>query len=254
MHDRFLPGVPRRQIEEIYNAAPGKEIASGKFDSPESSAALAANTFGFFLNRPGDLPPLPGGEDVEWPASSLYVEKEVRFPWKGGRHPWLDALVIASSTLIGVEAKRFEPYRAKGPFSEAFWRPVWGNQMKGYEKTRDTIGNASDRCAGLDGAQLVKHAFALRTQASSDGEYAERQPILFYLYAEPDAWPRDGKPIDDDAKAAHREAINHFAKSVDGDEVRFIACSYRELLATWERSENPEVREHAKAVACRFSP
>ena len=71
MHDRFLPGVPRTQIEEIYNAAPGKEIASGKFDSPESSAALAANTFGFFLNRPRDLPPLPGGEDVEWPASSL---------------------------------------------------------------------------------------------------------------------------------------------------------------------------------------
>ena len=254
MHDRFLPGVPRTQIEEIYNAAPGKEIASGKFDSPESSAALAANTFGFFLNRPRDLPPLPGGEDVEWPASSLYVEKEVRFPWKGGRHPWLDAFVMASSTLIGVEAKRFEPYRAKGPFSEAFWRPVWGNQMKGYEKIRDTIGNTSDRYAGLDEAQLVKHAFALRTQAGSDGEYAGLQPILFYLYAEPDAWPRDGKPIDDDAKAAHREEINHFAKSVEGDEVRFIACSYRELLATWERSENPEVRDHAKAVACRFSP
>ena len=36
--------------------------------------------------------------------------------------------------------------------------------------------------------------------------------------------------------------------------MRFIACSYRELLATWERSENLEVREHAKAVACRYSP
>ena len=102
--------------------------------------------------------------------------------------------------------------------------------------------------------ERIKHAFALRTQASSDGEYAGLQPILFYLYAEPDAWPRDGKPIDDDAKAAHRQAINHFAKSVYGDEVRFIACSYRELLATWELSENPEVREHAKAIACRFSP
>ena len=164
MHDRFLPGVPCKQIEEIYNAAPGEEIASGKFDSPESSAALAANTFGFFLNRPGDLPPLPGCEDVEWPASSLYVEKEVRFPWRGGRHPWLDALVIASSTLIGVEAKRFEPYRAKGPFSEAFWRPVWGNQMRGYEKIRDTIGTTSDRCAGLNGAQLVKLDSLVKTR------------------------------------------------------------------------------------------
>ena len=33
-HDRFLPGIPRKQIEEIYNAEPGKEIVSGKFDSP----------------------------------------------------------------------------------------------------------------------------------------------------------------------------------------------------------------------------
>ena len=66
--------------------------------------------------------------------------------------------------------------------------------------------------------------------------------------------PEMDKPIDDDAKATHREEINHFAKSVEGDEVRFIACPYRELLATWERSQNPDVREHAKAIACRYSP
>ena len=59
MTDRFLPGVPGAEIERIFNAAAGNEIASGKFDSPESSAALAANAFGFFLNRPRDLPPLP---------------------------------------------------------------------------------------------------------------------------------------------------------------------------------------------------
>ena len=105
MGERFLPGVPGKQIEEIYNAAPGNEIARGKFDSPESSAALAANTFGFFLNRPGDLPPLPGCEDVEWPTSSLHIEKEVRFPWRGGRHPWLDALVVTPAAVIGVESK-----------------------------------------------------------------------------------------------------------------------------------------------------
>ena len=126
--------------------------------------------------------------------------------------------------------------------------------MKGYDKIRDTIDNALDRYAGLEVAQLVKHAFSLRTLASSDGEYAGLQLILFYLYAEPDAWPGDGKPIDDDAKAAHRGEIDHFAKSVEGDEVRFIAFSYRELLAMWERSENLEVREHDKAIACRFSP
>ena len=84
VQDRFLPGVPGDDIERILNAAPGNEIESGKFDHPESSAALAVNTFGFFLHRAADLPLLPGCERVMWPASSLSVETTVRFPWSGG--------------------------------------------------------------------------------------------------------------------------------------------------------------------------
>ena len=260
MGERFLPGVPGKQIEEIYNAAPGNEIARGKFDSPESSAALAANTFGFFLNRPGGLPPLPGCEDVEWPASSLYVEKEVRFPWRGGRHPWLDALVVTPSALIGVESKRFEPYRsgkAPGRFSDAFWirrEHRWGERMEGYQGVRDEIHAIPDTYAHLDAAQLVKHALALRTRVGAKKQFDGLEPVLFYLYAEPGNWPRNGKPVDDESKALHRQEITHFAQSVDGDEVRFVAYSYRDLLATWERNENPEIREHARAVVRRFAP
>ena len=74
MSGRFLPGVPGAEIESILNAAPGNEIATGKFDSPESSAALAVNAFGFFLHRELDLPPLPGceGEDL---AGALAVHR-----------------------------------------------------------------------------------------------------------------------------------------------------------------------------------
>lgn len=72
--DRFLPGVPGNDIERILNAAPGNEIARGKFDSPKSSAALAANAFGFFLHRAQELPPLPDCPDVVWPARSLSLE------------------------------------------------------------------------------------------------------------------------------------------------------------------------------------
>ena len=43
MNGRFLPGVPGAEVESILNAAPGNEVATGKFDSPESSAALAVN-------------------------------------------------------------------------------------------------------------------------------------------------------------------------------------------------------------------
>ena len=130
MTGRFLPGVPGPEIEAIFNAAPGNEIESGKFDSPESSAALAANAFGFFLLRPSDLPALPGCEGQTWPARSLSLEAEVRFPWSGGRHPVLDCLVTNPSALIGIESKRFEPYRTKRAqsLSEAYWRSVWAKK------------------------------------------------------------------------------------------------------------------------------
>ena len=32
----------------------------------------------------------------------------------------------------------------------------------------------------------------------------------------------------------------------EGDEVRFVFSTYRNLLTTWERSESPEIREHAR--------
>ena len=49
----LLPGVPLARIRALYERAPGNELASGKFTSPESSAALVANAFGFFFRRAG---------------------------------------------------------------------------------------------------------------------------------------------------------------------------------------------------------
>ena len=160
MTDRFLPGVPGPEIEQIYNAAPGNEIKSGKFDSPESSAALAANAFGFFLKRAWDLPPLPDCSRKAWPARSLSLEAKVRFPWRGGSHPVLDCLVTTPSALTSVESKRFEPFRSKKPasFSDAYWRRCWGDRMKGYEGVRDKPRKPGLLYAFVDAAQLVKHA------------------------------------------------------------------------------------------------
>lgn len=256
MHDRFLPGVPRREIEDIYNAAPGKEIVSGKFDSPESSAALAANTFGFFLNQPSDLPPLPGCEDVEWPPSSLALEKKVSLPWRGGTHPVLDVLVPTLSSLIGIESKRFDPFRdkPKAHFSDAYWRDVWGDCMSGYQGIRDALRDNGSLYVSLKADQLVKHALGLRTRTRPGESYASLSPILFYLYAEPDLLPNSNKRISDDAKAVHRDELRHFAQSVQGDEVRFVACTYRDLLATWRGNASPQIRDHVRAVVCRYSP
>lgn len=256
MTGRFLPGVPGPEIEAIFDAAPGNEIASGKFDSPESSAALAANAFGFFLERAADLPALPGCGSETWPALSLTLEVQVRFPWSGGRHPVLDCLVRTPSTLIGIESKRYEPYRTRpaSSLSDAYWRRVWGERMSGYESVRDSLRRVPDLYVHLDAAQLFKHAFALRTEVRDRNRHGGLTPILYYIYAEPERWPANGKPVDERAKTRHREEIERFAEAVAGDEVVFLSCPYKHLLKAWLDSEDRSVRAHGNAVATRFSP
>ena len=254
MSGRFLPGVPGSEIESILNAAPGDEIASGKFDSPESSAALAANALGFFLNRACGLPVLPDCKAEIWPAQSLSIEAVLRFPWRGGRHPCLDCLVETPSALIGIESKRFEPFRPKrsSPLSEAYWRPVWGKNMSGYERVRDELSDNPDKFAHLDAAQLFKHAFALRSEVHRR-KRRKLKPILFYLYAEPEVWP-NGRAVDVQAKAQHRDEIEQFRAAVAEDEVRFVSCTWRHLLDGWTNHSDDGIRAHAQAVTNRFSP
>ena len=254
--NRFLPGVPGADIERIFDAAPGDEIGRGKFDHLESSAALAANAFGFFLHRARELPPLPGCPVTAWPVRSLSIEATVRFPWRGGRHPVLDCLLATPSALIGIESKRFEPFRKNkvSVFSDAYWRPVWGARMKGYEHVRDTLRRNPHSFAFLDAAQLVKHAFALRSEVHRPGAHRRLMPILFYVYAEPEYWPGTGRPIDDAAKVGHRDDIARFARLVANDEVAFVSCSWRRLLEVWRHNCGEDIHIHAEAVMARFSP
>ena len=257
MTDRWLPGVPGQEIEQILNAAPGNEITSGKFDNPASSAALATNTFGFFLNRAKDLPPLPDCNWVAWPAGSLALEATVHFPWKCGRHPVLDCLVTTPSALIGIESKRFEPFRKKSPgsLSNAYWRPVWGDDMTGFKEIRGNLRENSNLYDFVNAAQLFKHAFALRTAVHNRStEYYGLTPVLMYLYAEPNIWPKDNKLVDPAQKAKHRKEIAHFASVVEGDEVVFVSCSYSRLLEDWSHHKDHRIRAHADAVTHRFSP
>lgn len=252
---RFLDGVPGTHIENLLDGAAGNEIGSGKFDHPDSSAALAVNTFGFFLHRPAELPALPGLEDAGWPARSLRLEEEVRFPWRGGRHPVLDFVLTTPEAVVGIECKRLEPFRGspKAVFSKTYWRPVWGNRMEGYQQVRDLLRNEPSRFRSLDAAQLVKHALALRSRVQGDWHRRPRA-ILLYVYAEPDAWPSSGRRIDDADKVRHECEIDQFAELVADDEVAFVACSYRRLLDAWSHDPKGVIREHARAVLQRYSP
>ena len=179
-----------------------------------------------FIERPGDLPPFPGLVDIDWPATDVAVERSLRFPWSGGRHPWLDAVVETPGSLIGVESKRFEPYRDTKTvnLSDAYDRPVWGNEMRPFEAMRDLLRSSNVRYDYLDAAQLVKHAFGLVTQ----GRKLNKSPVLLYLYAEPAE--RAGHPIATEVFERHRSEVRDFARRVQGAAVRFGSCSYREWL------------------------
>ena len=242
----FLPDLPVEKILARYGASPGSEVKSGKFDSDDSSAFLVANAFGWFLDRPEMLPAFPG---FGGPAPfRVEVEHEMRFPWAGGRHPWLDVGVETETLLIGVDSKRYEPFRPgkAGTFAEVFARYDWGDRMRRYAGLMRQIsaGEAGFEC--LDAVQLIKQAFGLRTQAVKRA----RQPVLVYLYAEPPVWAGSGKPLDPARIALHRAEIARFAGIVAGDHVQFVPLGWQTLLDLWARV--PVLRAHVAAVRESF--
>lgn len=244
----LLDHLPKDLILARYAAAGGQELVSGKFASLESSAALAANAFGVFADRPALLS-LPTQILASCEVRAVDLEAQMRFPWSGGYHPWLDVAVRTDDVLLGIESKRYEPFRDRKvvAFSEAYWRPVWGGAMKAYEAMRDALVSG-EGFEFLDAAQLVKHAFGLRTQALKSG----RGAVLCYIYAEPRAFP-GGRPIAAAAIAAHRNELQVFSNAIAAVEsdVRFCSLSYGDLLAHW--SQDSALADHAAAVAARFS-
>jgi hypothetical protein len=247
-YPQFLQGVAADHVIGRLRAAGGKEIESGKLASPESSAALAVNTFGWFVERPHLLPPLPGLAHTGMPRM-VDVEYCARFPWSGGRHPWLDAVVETDTHLIGIESKRYEPYRDRKnvSLSTSYDRPVWGDRMGPFERMRDRLRSGQALFKYLDAAQLVKHAFGLVT----DARRRNRKPALLYLYAEPSRL--GSSAISPSTFEAHRQEIAALAEAVAGAEVEFSAASYREYLADWATCQQ-DVADHALAVAAAFQP
>jgi hypothetical protein len=241
----FLPDLPEERILAALSRSPGNELRSGKFDSPESSAALVANAFGRFLDRPADLPALPGV-----PAGAVDrvdLEVEMRFPWSGGRHPWLDVGLVTRTTLVGIESKRYEPFRParQTGFSDVYDRPVWGPNMARYTGLAAELIEGSADYRHLDAVQLVKHAYGLRTRAQKRALGA----VLVYLYAEPAVWS-SGKPVDGAQKQRHRAEIARFGARVAGDDVVFVPLRWGDLLAQW--GQVPQLRAHVAALRQRF--
>ena len=232
----FLPGVPADAVLAALARLPGLDL-----DSPDSSAALVANTFGWFLERPRQLQPLTGvpmglPETVE-------LAVEMQLPMRGTRHPRFDAVVTTPTTLVGIVSKRYQPFRpAKTTaFTEPFDSRDWGAGMARFGAVRKALTAGQQSYRQLDAVTLVKQAYALRTQSLKRA----RGAVLVYLHAEPQNWA-SGKPVDPKAIARHRTEVASFARAVKGDDVTFAALTWAELLAQWAKT--PALVAHTAAV------
>jgi len=247
----LLNHLKRDLIERAYLTAAGNEIASGKMASPESSSALVANAFGMFLERPHLLPPLPGLPEMAWPATVVALEQQIRFPWSGGRHPWLDVFIETDTHIVGIESKRYEPFRSSSTarFSDAFWRDVWDSGMQPFLTLRDRLQDGTAGLPEIDAVQLVKHAFAL--SAESKRRTHPKVAVLVYLHADPNLWP-GGKSIEHARRVRHRCAIERFGSAVAGASVQFSSMTYADICRVWAEGTDLDLKEHAVALCHAF--
>lgn len=241
----FLPDLPVEDILACLARAPGNEVKSGKIDTPESSTALVANAFGWFLHRPAVMPPLPGVPAGQ--VSGVTLEAEMRFPWAGGRHPWLDVAISTPTTLIGVASNRYEPYRPQknSGFAEVVDRPIWREKLGNFTRLRDDLVAGKVWFDTLDAVQLIKQAYGIHTRAEKRAVGA----VLVYLYAEPRQWG-SGKAVDPGRIALHRREVAEFAAAVAGDGVVFVPLRWADLLDQW--AQVPALRSHVGAIRGRF--
>ncbi len=236
----FLPGVPAAAVLAALGRIPGSDL-----DSPDSSFALVANTFGWFLDRPRQMLPFPGVP--MGPPETVELGVEMQLPLRGVRHPRLDAVVTTSTTLVGITSRRYQPFRpAKAvAFTEPFDSRDDGDGMARWGAMRKALTEGRQSFRHLDAVTLVKQAHALRTQ----GVKRARGSVLVYLHAAPTHWA-SGKPVDPKAIARHKSEIADFARAVKGDAVTFAPLRWADLLAEWSRQ--PALSAHAAALTGWF--
>ncbi len=205
--------APFSQIEDDLSAGAGQELLS-KFLAAHSSSALAVNTFAVTRLQPELL--------FELEASTFdTVRFEAACPTGlNGTPPHLDVLALGESVL-GIESKCTEWLTSKmAKFSDSYLTLRQLTHTSWFAHMLE-LRRQPTRYRFLDAAQLIKHAFGLRTT------YPDRPVKLLYLYWEPanaTQWPEC---------ELHRAEIAAFADAISSDRVVFQSLSYSELWQRW---------------------
>ena len=233
--ENLLPGIDPLRVEADLRGKGGSEL-EGKFRAAHSSAALAVNSFGYFLG--GEMPlPIPGFAELQ------FDRFEGLFPTGVGRMPpHLDAVAHNDETVVAIESKcleYFTPKRAK--FASNYFEKIVDKRRDGpWFSEMVRLSEQPRTYAHLDAAQLIKHAFGL--------EYTVQGSVaLLYVFWEPT-----------DARshalfAEHRSELADFAGRVAGGKTQFSYMSYPELWAHWGTSGSASLAAHVKLLRARYS-
>lgn len=251
--DNLLDGISLELVAEDFGSSAGQEMYvkdsnSGKrpkMAALHSSSALAVNTFG------------------QWraDAASLSLAKrtgfhglrfEAKFPILArGTPPHLDLLAVSENAVMAVESK-FTEYlsRHSAHFAEsydAFWAGRDGGPWR-EEMKRLKVHAAA--YVHLDAAQLIKHYMGLRRQMERAADPAWRggNVTLLYVYWEPE----NADQIFE--FCAHRKEVDEFSARVAGDDIKFIALRYLDLLSQWSAFQYPDwLPSHLQRLKQRYA-
>jgi hypothetical protein len=228
----LVSGMTPEMIKTDYCGGSGKEWLA-KIRAINSSAALAANSFGRWKTDPAKLK-LLGMSGFQSPK----LEAQCR-TGLGGTPPNLDVPLQSSDIVIGIESKLLEPLTLTKPhFSPSYSRarlPLceepWWNLL---EQVRHWPP------AHLDAAQLVKHYLGLRKQFPTG-----QKVFLLYLF-----WkPLNAANIAEYSR--HAEDMDKFRSAIsENGAVQFIPMDYLQLWESW--SGDADLAEHANLLKQRY--
>jgi hypothetical protein len=183
-----------------------------------SSAALVANVFAYWRDRPNR--PLLDALGIDADGASLAFEEPLQTGLEGDPPTSDVALRLPSGRLVAIESK-FSEWLVRRPRSKAVFKAKYfpdGDGVWTRARLRRCQGLANDIRAGrerfrfLHAAQLLKHALGLAVNGERDAE-------LLYLYYD---WPcREA--------GAHGGELARFAERVHG-ELPFRALTYQAVF------------------------
>jgi Restriction Endonuclease associating with ARP len=240
-----------RALDHVAAGAGGELRAKAgerpKFLAAYSSAALAVNCFAPFL----------GERRLAFEGLSLTEPRLETILEIGGRcrRPNLDLLDPASDRVLAVESKCTEYLKTKKrpTRSDFAWlkaRPVGDPYERrtselaagpGAIELHSILTQDALAFRHLDATQLLKHYLGLRN------EYRDRPATLVYLYWEPE------NAADIDACRAHEDEIARIRPLLTDASVKFRPLSYSRLWRAWADARDAFLREHAAALADRYS-